>query len=71
MTSEEVPVGKQNTIEVDLEIGGRKVRTVIDTESPITLIPKKLAKKLKLGNKKPVPKDREFVDLNDNSEHGN
>ena len=43
------------------------MRNIINTGSPISLIPRKLAKKQKLENKKPAPKDSKFVDLNDDS----
>ena len=67
MTSKKIPVRKQKTIEVDPEKGGQVREFDIDTLRAISSIPKKLAKNLKLGNKKPVPKDRKLVDLNDSS----
>ncbi len=54
-------------MELDLVIGGRRARTHVDSTSPISLIPKKLVKQLKLKKKTRVAKNRETVELIDNT----
>ena len=63
--SEVVP--KDNdTIELKMSFNGKLVKVILDTGSPISIIPSSLTAWLKPKTRKKPPPNRQFVDLNDN-----
>ena len=55
-----------NTIMLDLKINGRNVEVLLDTGSQTSIMPKKMSKWILPVEKMPLPKEKRFVDINQN-----
>ena len=62
----EIKPKDNKTIEFEIGINGYWTRAILDTGSPITILPRKNRKWIKPAQNIPIPADRKFVDLNGN-----
>ncbi len=62
----EVKPKSNDTIELKLKLNGRPVNLILDSGSPISIIPRSLREWINPKVSKPVPQNRQFVDLYDN-----
>ena len=53
-------------IMLDIVINGRKIETLLDTGSPISIMPQKLTKWLQPIKRLNLPREKKFVDINQN-----
>ena len=61
----EVKPKSNDTIELKMKLSGRLVNVILDTGSPISIVPRSLRDWINPMKSKAVPKNRQFVDLND------
>ena len=54
------------TVDFKMQVNGKLMDVILDTGSPISLMPENRRDELKLKNIRPPPENREFVDLNNN-----
>ncbi len=50
-------------IQLKLKVNGTEIMAMLDTGSPISLMPKNISKQLNLQNEREPPKDRRFVEM--------
>ncbi len=53
-------------IQLKLYVNGAEIAAMLDTGSAIPLMSKNISKQINLTKKQELPKDRRFVDLNEN-----
>ncbi len=62
----EVVPNNTDTVELKMSLNGKTVKVILDTGSPISIIPKSMREWIQPKTIRKPPKHRQFVDLNDN-----